>query len=555
MVKQKIIQNLQTVIQKMEVKSVDINLEPPTDFKFGDYTTNLALKLTKILKKNPLEIAAMIKDNYPQDKNIEKIEIAPPGFLNFYLTKNCLINEAILTKDWAKQIGVDKKKILVEFGQPNTHKIPHIGHLYSYVLGESLARILTAGGNKIIRLNYQGDIGLHVAKCLYAVKQSNKNFQELKTQQEKVFFLQQCYQTGSRLYDEDEKAKQAIREINKKIYLHDPEIEKLWQETRSWSLDFYQLFEKKLGIHYDRHYLESETSAEGLKIVKKNTPGVFEESQGAIIFKGEDYGLHTRVFINKQGNPTYEAKDIGLIALKTKELYPFDLSLVTTAVEQSEYWKVIIVASELLFANLKNKLQHIGFGMVNLTTGKMASRTGQIVDAFSLVEKVKAEIKKEFKTTDENAEKIAIASIKYSFLKNEVTKNMTFDLKSSIAKEGDSGPYLLYTYTRINSLLNKNTSSPATNHQSQIAETEELELLKRMGQFPGILENTLKILSPHLLINYLYKLAREYNNFYQKFPILKAEKNKELKLLITEITGQIIKDGLYLLGIETVEKM
>lgn len=555
MIKEKILQNLQQIVAKINGGKVKINLEPPADFKFGNYTTNLALKLTKILNKNPLEIAEMIKKDYPLDNDIEKIVVAAPGFLNFYLTTSCLIREGKLVADWQKNIPLSRKKILLEFGQPNTHKLPHIGHLFSYVLGETLARILTANGNRVIRMNYQGDVGLHVAKCLYAVEQSGKNLEELQEFDQKINFLQQCYQTGSRLYEEDEKAKAKIQEINKKIYEHQADIKDLWQKTRSWSLDYYQLFEKKLGIKYDRHYLESETSEEGLKIVNRNTPGIFQTSQGAVIFKGEDYGLHTRVFINQQGYPTYEAKDIGLISLKTKEYSPFDLSFVTTANEQTEYWKVIIAASEALFPNLKGKLKHLGFGMVNLTTGKMASRTGSIISAFALVEQVKQEIINEYQVTDELAEKIAIASIKYSFLKNEATKNMTFDIKNSIAKEGDSGPYLLYTYTRINSLLNKavNNRQPATD--SQQPTTEEIALLKRICQFPEIFESTVKVLSPHLLINYLYKLAREFNNFYQKFPILKAEKNKLLKLLITQTTGKLIKDGLYLLGIETVEKM
>jgi len=557
MIKEKIKQNLDQILNQLKINNIKYNLAPPVDLQFGSYTTNLALKLTQALAKNPLTIAQMIKDQYPKDKNIAKIEIAPPGFLNFYLTPACLFTEIQAINQWQKYIVPEKKKILLEFGQPNTHKLPHIGHLFSYILGEALARILTQAGNQIMRLNYQGDVGLHVAKCLYAVQKSAKNLKQLTTLEEKINFLQQCYQIGSECYEKDPQAQIAIQLINKKIYEQQKDILPLWQTTRAWSLDYYKFFEKKLGITYDRHYLESETSSEGLTIIKRNTPGIFQQSAGAIIFPGEDYGLHTRVFINQQGNPTYEAKDIGLITLKIKDFAPFDLSLVTTANEQNQYWKVIIMVSELLFPNLKGKLKHLGFGMVNLTTGKMASRTGSIISAFSLLEKVKQEIIKNYKTTDALAEKIAIAAIKYSFLKNEAKKNITFDIKTSIAKEGDSGPYLLYTYARITSLL---TKIPDFQPQIEIDKPQSLtlsetELIKRIIQFPEVFANTVKLLAPHLIINYLYKLAREYNNFYQQVPILKAKENKTLKLLITFLTRKIIADGLYLLGIETVDKM
>jgi arginyl-tRNA synthetase len=248
-------------------------LETPVNFSFGDYSTSIALKLAKTLKKNPIMVAEEIKKNLPENDLVEKIEVLKPGFLNFWLSKNKLVNELdqiLLQQDsYGKNPGPGKE-ILLEFGQPNTHKIPHIGHLFSFIFGESLARILEFNANAISRLNYQGDVGPHVAKCLYQVINNKEKTQHIRNLnlEEKVKYLQLCYQEGSTLYENEDKKKE-IDDLNKKIYNKDPEITALWQETRQWSIDYYKEFETKLGIEYDKYYYESETSQEGKEIVKK----------------------------------------------------------------------------------------------------------------------------------------------------------------------------------------------------------------------------------------------------------------------------------------------
>jgi len=276
-----------------------------------------------------------------------------------------------------------------------------------------------------------------------------------------------------------------------------------------------------------------------------------------VIFNGKKYGLHTRVFINQYGNPTYEAKDIGLLSQKIKD-FNFDLSLVATANEQNEYWKVIIKVSELLYPKLTCKLKHIGFGMVNLSTGKMSSRTGHIVDPFTLLEVIKNSILNSFDIKNNQlAEKIALAAIKYSLLNSDYRKDIVFDLSKSIAKEGSSGPYLLYTYVRCQSVLGKAkfSSNPLNFSMNRFTE-EEINLLRSLFRFPEIVSEAAKNFSPHLITNYLFDLAQKYNLFYQKHRILEAEEDiKNFRLLLTQATGQVIKNGLFLLGIETVEKM
>ncbi len=553
MIKDKIIALLQAALKKNGLDARDINLEHPTNPAHGDYSTNVAFASAKQLKKQPLELAQQIKDSVPQDELVEKVTVEKPGFINFFLSGKALLQELKNINENVKNKSKAEKTILLEYGQPNTHKTPHIGHLFSYIFGESLARIIEYQGNKIIRANYQGDIGPHVAKCLYQVKKRGQEIKKLKTLKDKIDFLQKCYQEGSKLYEEDKKVRSEIDELNQKIYHRDPEILKLWQETRKWCLDFFKQFEQTLGIKYDKYYFESEIAARGKTIVEKFVGKIFEKSDQAIIFQGEKFGLHTRVFITKFGMPTYEAKDIALNELK-KQLN-FDLSIVTTASEQNEYYKVVTKASELIFPELEGKLKHLGFGLVHLKTGRMSSRTGEIVDAFSLVDLTQAEIKKQYKTDVSLAEAIALAAIKYSFLKSDAYKNIVFDWEKSIAKEGDSGPYLLYTYVRTQSILGKAPKFTLPTTVSNL-NPEEKNILRSIYQFPEVIERAAKHYSPHLITTYLFQLAQSFNFFYQKHPVLKANKEtKELRLALTYAVGKILEEGLYLLGIETVKKM
>lgn len=549
MIRAKILSLIQNSLKKNGVDVKDVNLQHPANAEHGDYSSNIALVQAKQLKKSPMELAQKIVDSLPKDETIDKVVVVKPGFINFLLSEKTLLQELL-------KASVDKKTsdktILLEYGQPNTHKTPHIGHLFSYIFGESLARILEYRGNKIIRANYQGDVGLHVAKCLYVARDKIQGIKN-KTLKEKINLLQKCYQEGSKLYEGSKETQKEIDEFNQKIYHKDKGVVDLWDETRKWCLEFYQQFEQTLGVKYDKYYFESESAPIGKKIVESHVGSVFEKSDEAIVFRGENYGLHTRVFITKFGMPTYEAKDIGLNKLKAA--LNFDLSIVTTASEQSAYYKVIVKASELIFPKLKSKLKHLGFGLIQLKTGKMSSRTGKIVDAFSLVDLTRNSIAKQYKTDTELSQLIALAAIKYSFLKSDAYKNIVFDLEKSIAKEGDSGPYLLYTYVRTQSILQK-TSNFKKQPSKIDLNAEEGNILRLLYQLPEVVEQAALRYSPHLIATYLFQLAQTFNFFYQKHPVLKADESiRQFRLALTSAVGERIKEGLHLLGIETVSKM
>ena len=560
MVKDKIVENLFLSLKKFGHLDAEIDLQPPTNSAHGDYSTSVALKLTKQLKKNPMEIAEEIKKNLPKTDFIEKIEVVKPGFINFWISDDYFL-------DYARKASEEKfdfpafhlgknKKIMVEFAHPNTHKLFHIGHLRNISTGEAIVRIFSAVGNKVVPVNYQGDVGLHIAKCLYGIRQSGADWKKFKTPKEKIEFIGKMYTEGTQAYEKNEKAKEEILEINEMIYNESPEIIPLWKETRQWSLDYFGEVYKRVSSRFDRFYFESEFYKRGLEICKKAlNDGVLEKSQGAIVFNGKKYGLDTRVFINSKGFPTYEGKELALAEKEFSEFGELDHNIHVVTPEQTSFFKVTFKVQELLDGKkYKNKQYHLIYEWVKLKTGKMSSREGNVIEGNWLIDQIKEKILKQFKGDEKTAETLAVASVKYSFLKQGTDSPIAFDIDESVAVDGNSAPYLIYTYVRCQSVLKKASVSPVTAVID--AGVDELNLLRKLYQFPEIVLKAAENYSPSLIANYLYELSSQFNLFYQKNPILKAEeKTRGLRLLITKATAKVIKKGLELLGIITVEKM
>ncbi len=564
MIKEEVLKNLQTVLEKMNVKNPDIDLDHPANSDFGDYSTSIALKLTKQLKKNPLLIAEEIKKNFPKTDFIEKIDVVKPGFVNFWISAVQSINRLtdVIEKNFIfpeYHLGKNKK-LMVEFAHPNTHKLFHIGHLRNISTGEALVRILEAVGNKVIRGNYQGDVGLHIAKCLYGIQNSEFRIQNLKTLQEKIEFISKMYTAGTKAYEDDEKAKAEIIKINGMIYDHDPKIVSLLTETRQWSLEYFEENYKRFYSYFDRCYFESELPERGIKIVNELLKkGILEKSQGAVVFNGKKYGLDTRVFVNSLGFPTYEGKELALAEKEFSDFGELDKIIHTVTPEQTSFFKVTFKVEELIDEKkYKNKQYHLAYEWVKLKAGKMSSREGNVIEANWLINEIKNKILKKFKCNKETAEILAVASAKYSFLKNSTQTIIHFDIDESIAVDGNSAPYLIYTYVRCQSVFRKaNDYLPHGRGIDNVnLNSDELNVLRIINQFPEIVEQSAIRLAPNLIANYLYELAQKYNYFYQKNKILESEeKTKQFRLMLTQAVGKVINEGLYLLGIKTVEKM
>src|SRR5258708_898310 len=393
MYKKLISEELKKVASQLKLKTSDTVLYISENPKFGDYSSNLALQQPnqegKKPKHSPKEIASQILDHFGHPLYLERIEIAGPGFLNFY------IKDLNLLKVLDEKLSPQKsdKKVLVEFADPNTHKAFHIGHLRTLAIGESLSRFLEFKGVEVFRVNYGSDIGLTVAKSLWGVKKLGKEYEKAKTGslKEKAEFLGQAYTDGHKAYVSDEGVKKEIDELTNKIYARDPEVMGLWEETKQWSLSYFETLYSMAGVEFDVRVNESEVDQPGKKIVLENIGKVFVEDQGAVIFQGEKYGLHTRVFITSTGNPTYEAKEVGLIT-KYQELFPADQYIILSDVQQGSFFEVVNKAIELIYPHLEGKKKHFSYGFVTLTTGKMSSREGNVITAEALIDQVKQAI-------------------------------------------------------------------------------------------------------------------------------------------------------------------
>jgi arginyl-tRNA synthetase len=577
----------------VKISAEDIVVEIPNDLSNGNYSTNIAMRLASELGKNPFEIAEDIVKNIEEDIDIKEVIAAKPGFVNFHLSNRYFLAEmSKIVERGEEYFKLDKKKgkkIVVEYTDANPFKEFHIGHLYSNTVGESFARLQEALGADVERACYQGDIGLHVAKTLWGLEkklvEDETSFEEVERLplNRRVKYLGESYILGSEFYD-DLKDISAIKEIDDinfylftvtinnsrkeefPIYQEKKLLEK-YTKGRQWCLDFFEEIYKKVGTKFDYYFFESEVGESGMNIVLKNIGKVFERDGKSVIYRGdEEKNLHTRVFINKYGVPTYEAKEIGL-AIKKGELIDYDESLVITADEQSGYFRVVLDALSKIKPDLAEKTIHIAHGKVKLPgSQKMSSRKGGILGGDWLIEETQSRVKAIMESNnklDEEAlseisEKIAIGAIKYAFLKVGIGKDIVFDFDKSITFDGDTGPYLMYVYSRCNSVVKEAGSLNLKNVCIDLCLDNPftIDLVNRLSKYKESLLKSSINYSPSILCQYLFDLGQSFNSFYQNVRVLDAvEDERQILLIMVKATMNVMKDGLKNLGIEVVERM
>jgi len=544
---------IQKAIKGFGKENIDFSVEVSDDKNHGDYSANVALILAKKLNKAPREIAGLIKEKIGKNNLFAKVEVAGPCFINFFIADKFFIdNLKSIDKNYGKGSELKNKKVIIDYTDPNPFKEFHIGHLMSNAIGESLSRIFEFQRAKVKRVCYQGDVGIHVAKAIWG-KMRDENLE-----------WGRAYAFGDKSYEDDANARKEIQELNKKIYERtDKNINKLYDQGKEESLKYFGEIYKKLNTRFDWLIFESQVADLGKKIVEKGLKnGIFEKGDnGAIIFKGEKYGLHTRVFINSEGLPTYEAKDLGLAEIKYKK-YAYDQSVIVTGNEVDDYFKVMLCAMGKVAQKLAEKTKHIGHGMLRLPEGKMSSRTGRVITGESLIEKVEELVKQKIKDRDlsekersEIIEKVAIGAIKYSILRQTIGHDIIFNFDKSISFEGDSGPYLQYSYTRAKSVLRKAKAEKIRPSFKKIP-NGITQLGKSMSYFPEIVLKAAENYEPHFLILYLTELAGTFNSYYAKNKIVdKADEFSAYKVALVEAFTVVMKNGLWMLGIKTLEKM
>ena len=645
-------------------------VEHPAEESRGDYSSNVALALYGKLKstnstqaKNPFELSQTIVKQIQKKKikTLSKCEAVAPGFINFTLNEHFLLSELHQVFDKSEDYGrVDSEtqtKTVVEYTDPNPFKEFHIGHLYSNIVGESLARIFEFVGKDVRRVCYQGDVGMHVAKSLfgleYKLEQSNQNLSNLEKLplKQRIEFLGQAYAYGAQEYKGNEEVKKEIQQINALVYVAaqrrlveeerwTPQIDytqiaeidesrieriyELFKVGRSWSLAYFEEIYRRLGTNpngsedsvFEEYYFESKVGEQGYEYVMQGLEkGVFEKGEGgAVIFPGDKYELHTRVFINAKGLPTYEAKDLGLAPTKYKD-WEYDESVIVTGNEIDEYFKVVLKAMEMLEPAIREKTQHISHGMVKLPEGKMSSRTGNILRGEWLLDEAKESVLSILNDRDPSAvqpkgsngstssvskalvhkqdesseslsaevretisEMVGQGAVKYALLRGDVGKDVVFDFEDSISFQGNSGPYIQYTFARALSVLRKGFGFASFGDRSAdelgallSAESElkaidwpktdielndeERAVLRWVYRFEEAVARAGEEFAPHVIAVFTYELAQRFNSFYNKHSILDAGDSKMFRLALVTASARVIKQGLWLLGIDAPVKM
>lgn len=541
--------------RKLFNAKVGVELTRPEE-RFGDYATNAALQLAAQTGKKPREIADALAAELKKGlaDTVSEISVAGPGFLNFKLSDKALL-ESLSDKPAQPLTG---QTAVAEYSDPNPFKVLHAGHLYTSVVGDAIANLLERAGAKVHRVNYGGDVGLHVGKTLWAIidELGGENPDKLSDvpSEKRSEWMANAYVKGTRAYEDDDQAKAKITEYNKRVYQlhadndHDSPFAKIYWTCRQWSYDYFDAFYKRLGCKFEKYYPESQTVQIGLETVRQHIGDVYEQNDGAVIFNGEKYGLHTRVFINSEGLPTYEAKDVGLIFLK-KQDYGFDRSVVITGNEQAQYMAVVLKSVEQFAPELVKATTHLTHGIVKLKGGvKMSSRQGNFLRAVDVLDAA-AQANKEL-TGNEN-ESTTLGAVKYAFLKSRLGGDLVYDPKESVSLEGNSGPYLQYAHARARSILKK---AGSTGQQPTGLQPDERSLARKLGEYTEAVDKAVAELMPHHVCTYLYELAQQFNRFYERNRVI-GDERQAVRLWLVEIYAEALCDGLELLGIAAPERM
>ncbi|MBU6141860.1 arginine--tRNA ligase [Patescibacteria group bacterium] len=547
--------------------------------EFGHYATNVAFKLVPSLKKAPFVIAQELAEKLRANSELfAQVEAVAPGFVNMWITPEVFQKEiALILKEkdaYGKNKALRGQKTIVEYTDPNPFKQFHIGHLMSNAIGESLSRLIEWSGAEVKRACYQGDVGMHVAKAVgileemikeHAKKPGDlKKYIESLSEKEQHELVFTAYAKGVKKFEENKSFQEKVLQINKELYSENPSpaVKAAYDLGKELSLAVFEEIYKKLGTQFDFYFFESETGKRGKEVVEDGLKkGVFEESQGAVVFNGEKHGLHTRVFINSEGLPTYEAKELGLAEIKYKK-YAYDRSIVITGNEVNDYFRVLLKAMSLAFPELAKKTEHLSHGMLRLPTGKMSSRTGDVITAESLIAEVEKMVAA--KIADRNlsdAEKsdieqtVAVGALKYSILKQAVGGDIIFDFEKSVSFEGDSGPYLQYARVRAGSILEK-AKEEKVKGSLKTAPEEVSEVESMLCRFPEVVRRAGQAYAPNYVVTYLTELARVFNAYYAKVKIVDpADQYSPYKVALTEAFGQVMQNGLEVLGITAPKKM
>ena len=560
-----------------------------TRSEFEGNLTLVVFPFVKMARKGPeqtgQEIGQYLVDNCDA---ISKFNVVK-GFLNLSIADAAWLNLlADIDQDdnFGKKIADDKSPlVMIEYSSPNTNKPLHLGHVRNNLLGWSLAQIMEANGNKVVKTNIVNDRGIHICKSMLAwLKYGNGETPETSGKKGD-HLIGDYYVAFDKHYREEikelvaqgmdeEKAKQEaplIKEAHEMLVKwenNDPEVRALWEKMNNWVYAGFDETYKKMGVGFDKIYYESQTYLKGkAKVEEGLAKGLFERHEDNSVWADlTNEGLDQKLLLRSDGTSVYMTQDIGTAEMRFQD-YPIDKMIYVVGNEQNYHFQVLSILLDRLGFKWGKELVHFSYGMVELPNGKMKSREGTVVDADDLMElmvedayKTSMELGKFDDMTEEERREIArivgMGALKYFILKVDARKNMLFNPEESIDFNGNTGPFIQYTYARIRSILRKAPSmtSPAS---STSLSSKEIELIQKMSEFGAAVEQAGKDYSPSGIANYCYELTKVFNQFYHDFSILNEpdEQKKAVRLMLAKNVAKIIKNGMALLGIEVPERM
>lgn len=536
-------------------------IEIPPTRNLGDFAFPCFV-LAKPLSLAPALIAEKLSKLVLEHKCILRVEVVGP-YLNLFVNRAyfaiAILDEIDNKKEAFGNNVVDGKTIVIEYPSPNTNKPLHLGHLRNLSIGESLARLLEVNGNKVVRTNLFNDRGVHICKSMLAYQKVGNNAEPDKKSDH---FVGDYYVKFSALAKEDENLEKEAQEMLLKWENGDEETLKLWKKMNGWAFEGFKETFELFGIKHDKNYFESEIYQEGKKLVLENLEkGVFtKRKDGAITIDLTADGLDEKVLLRSDGTSVYMTQDLYLAVLKDAD-YNYDDSIYIVGNEQDYHFKVLAIVLKKM--GFTKSICHLSYGMISLPQGRMKSREGTVVDADNLIwelcDLAKVEIIERNKDINpeeakERALKISLAAIKYKLLKTNVFRDMIFDPKESLSFDGDTGPYLLYSYARANSILAKVLKSEGDFHETVNLEDSEFALIQKIASFPELLRFAGENRNPSLVANYAFELSQIFNEFYHNCQVANSV-NTNIRLKLVESFKIVLGKSLNILGIESLEKM
>ena len=575
-----------------DVTATQIQLQK-TKREFKGHLTLVVFPFLRISKKSPeatgQEIGEYLLQNEPAIAAYNVIK----GFLNLTIASSCwidLLNDIHQQAHYGITPATDQSPlIMIEYSSPNTNKPLHLGHVRNNLLGYSLSEILKANGNRVVKTNIVNDRGIHICKSMLAWQKWGNGITPEKAGKKGDHLIGDFYVLFSNKLKEETAALEATglskeeaeaqsplmaeaREMLRKWEAGDPEVRSLWEMMNSWVYAGFDETYRMMGVDFDKIYYESQTYLEGKqKVLEGLEKGIFyRREDGSVWANLTGEGLDEKLLLRADGTSVYMTQDIGTAKLRFDD-YPINKMIYVVGNEQNYHFQVLSILLDKLGFEFGKGLVHFSYGMVELPEGKMKSREGTVVDADDLMEEmintageISQELGKASEMTDEEAKQIArivgLGSLKYFILKVDPRKNMTFNPKESIDFNGNTGPFIQYTYARIRSVLRKAAESgivlPETLPTGYTLSEKEENLIQMLADYASVVREAGSAYSPALIANYTYDLVKEYNQFYHDFSILREEDEalKRFRLVLSANVAKIVKSGMALLGIEVPER-